>query len=408
MKTRGFIYAFIALMCLAACSELDHEKVRNNEFKEIVMTKADAAMTAQINSLAFELMGEMAGEPGSNIVFSPFSITSSLSILANGAVNKTQDDIIEALGYDGFAIDEVNDYYLKMVQSLAASDKTVDFSPMNAIWVDNSFPLKESFVDVLSGSFMAEAMETDFAGGNALESINSWYEKHSNGKIQKMFNSVSTDIELLISNALTFEADWKTKDFEVKDDSFYHEDGTVSVIPMICDDARAAAYNQTDDFQCLELAYGNGAFVLDLLLPREGLSVSDASCILTDEYWESNLSHLYENINVELQFPKFKISSKTDMKDVLANIGLSEVFSASADFSEISETDPSPHMFMHACSIDVTENGTQASASSGMDFQYPIADLDPSATYTFKADRPFFFLIREKSTGVILFAGVKG
>lgn len=399
---------FLITMSSVSCSDMGKDMVKNNEFKEIVMTKSESELTAEVNSFAFDLMDEIVGMPCNDYVCSPFSIASGLSMIANGAEGITKESLLDVLGYKNFSIKEVNGYYAKISEALKGADKTVDFFPANAMWYDEALSIKDDFTSSLSRSYSAAAHNVDFGKGNATDEINRWYKNHTEGKIDKMFDHLNPDVNLILTNALCFDAAWKTPSFDTKASKFNHGDGTTSDVVMLFDDLRAAAYNHTDDFQCLELEYGNGAFVLDLILPREGLSLSEASEIITDEYWETDLSKLYYNINVKMEFPKFHISSKDDMTEILSNIGLSDLFSRDADFSGITDTDLDLAMFSHACTIDVTEEGTKVVSSSGAVFEDPIAPLiDPDATYSFIADRPFMFFIREKSTGVILFMGKK-
>ena len=52
----------------------------------------------------------------------------------------------------------------------------------------------------------------------------------------------------------------------------------------------------------------------------------------------------------------------------------------------------------------VNEEGTEAAAATAAVMQIKSAVIEPEPK-TFKADRPFIFLIREHATGMILFSG---
>ena len=52
----------------------------------------------------------------------------------------------------------------------------------------------------------------------------------------------------------------------------------------------------------------------------------------------------------------------------------------------------------------VNEEGTEAAAATAAVFLEDSLTIEPEPK-TFKADRPFIFLIREHATGMILFSG---
>ena len=105
--------------------------------------------------------------------------------------------------------------------------------------------------------------------------------------------------------------------------------------------------------------------------------------------------------------PKFTFDSNNDLKDVLIDLGMTDAFnSGKADFSKIDEG-----LFISFVKqktfIDVNESGTEAAAVTivGMD-KNAVGGPQEKVIYFF-ADRPFIFVIQEKSTGAVLFIGQK-
>jgi serpin B len=100
--------------------------------------------------------------------------------------------------------------------------------------------------------------------------------------------------------------------------------------------------------------------------------------------------------------PKFKVEYSVELRDPLAALGMKAAFSAqSADFSGIA-----PGIFIsavrHKTFVEVNEEGTEAAAVTGaaatLSAVREIVDMT--------VDRPFLFLIEDKSTEMILFMGV--
>jgi len=90
------------------------------------------------------------------------------------------------------------------------------------------------------------------------------------------------------------------------------------------------------------------------------------------------------------------------LRDALSAMGMGGAFSSAADFSGIDgRRDLAISEVMHKAFIDVSEEGTEAAAATGM--AVSLTAFAPAAT--FRADHPFLFLIRDTGSGAILFAG---
>ena len=78
--------------------------------------------------------------------------------------------------------------------------------------------------------------------------------------------------------------------------------------------------------------------------------------------------------------------------------------SGAADFSGITGTrDLAISAVVHKAFVEVEEKGTEAAAATGVVFARTAAIAQPPVI--FRADHPFFFLIRDIHTGTILFLG---
>jgi serine protease inhibitor len=76
-----------------------------------------------------------------------------------------------------------------------------------------------------------------------------------------------------------------------------------------------------------------------------------------------------------------------------------------ADFSGMTGTrELAISAVVHKAFIEVEERGTEAAAATGVVMARTSAAI-AQAPVVFRADHPFFFLIRDTSTGTILFLG---
>ena len=161
-------------------------------------------------------------------------------------------------------------------------------------------------------------------------------------------------------------------------------------------------YAENEYFSMAELPYGNEAFSMVVLLPAEGKSLDECLPQLNDERWgEWNSSLSSSALNLKL--PRFEMEYDKELIDDMMAMGMQEAFTPSADFSGMADEDLLISLLQQFTYVKVNEEGTEAAAVTvgGMD----VAAPGPSTVIPFYVDRPFIFLIKEKSTGVILFMG---
>jgi len=105
---------------------------------------------------------------------------------------------------------------------------------------------------------------------------------------------------------------------------------------------------------------------------------------------------------VEVFLPRFKVTSGMVLNDALQSLGMREAFTGSADFTGMSARGG---LFIsevvHKAYVDVNEKGTEAAAATGV----AMVRSSPAKPISFRADRPFFFLIRHNATKSLLFMG---
>jgi serpin B len=159
----------------------------------------------------------------------------------------------------------------------------------------------------------------------------------------------------------------------------------------------------TSDFCALEMPYkGNGISML-FILPENG-KISAVESGLTSDFLAGLASSMQEK-TLYAAIPKFKFTtSSTSLKDILESLGMAAPFSDAADFSGIDGTrDLFIQDAIHKAFVAVDERGTEAAAATAVIIGRTSVPVDPPLYFT--ADRPFIFLIRDNTTGAVLFMG---
>ena len=166
-------------------------------------------------------------------------------------------------------------------------------------------------------------------------------------------------------------------------------------------------YTKDGYAQYLDMPYGNKAFTMTVILPEDGKTTTDVLNYLTPDIWSSKIKNM-QTQTVEVYLPRFKSQNKFLLNDPLKNMGMNLAFSDNADFSGIADANLLISRVIHQTYVEVTEVGTEAAAVTIVEIGVTAMPLEPPPPPVFRVNKPFIFVIREKSTGVILFIGKMG
>jgi serpin B len=162
-------------------------------------------------------------------------------------------------------------------------------------------------------------------------------------------------------------------------------------------------YTETDTFQGLELPYVENELSMIILLPKKSDGLSDLEKALAPKDLSGWLAKLRKQ-KVIVSVPKFKMTSKFSLASVLKSMGMTNAFSARADFSGMNgRRDLFISAVIHKAYVDVNEEGTEAAAATAVTVR--LTSIAPTQMPVFRADHPFLFLIRDNQSGSILFIG---
>lgn len=398
------------MSCEKVSGEKKHEIEKNKDFVPVSLTKAQEGIRTETNSFAFNVFATLlereAEMVGKNMMISPLSLSSALSMCVNGADGLTEEQMLQVMGYEGFTVDEMNSFYEVILDALVRADEKVDFLSANSIWHIKDIELYDSYKENISKVFSADVEEVDEFNADAVKKINEWCSEKTNGRIEEFIEKDRVNCKVKLINALYFKGEWTDEFDKPHKKAFNHENGSVSQLETISD-VRTIKYGEDENFQCVEIPYGNGAFVMDLILPSEDISMKNAAKTLTADVWDSLTQSMTED-EVMLEFPVFDIKYGKELSEILIELGISSAFTA-ADFSKMSPTELLISQVLQKTYISVTEKGSEAAGVTDVtmvDVMAPEGTEGEKLT-TFIADRPFFFIIRESSTGVIMFMGKK-
>lgn len=371
------------------------------------LTVAEIEVVQSNNDFALRMLGTLAkDEPDSNLVISPLSISMALGMTMNGAVGETFDAMRGTLGFDGLTMEEVNESYRALIDLLLGLDPHTDTRIANSIWHDALFPVKPPFIDATRTFFDATVEAADFTDPTTVDVINAWVNEKTNGKIPKIIDFISPIEVMFLINAVYFKGTWRTQfdKSQTQSDVFTLLDGTEHPVQMMNADDMPGLRFSNELVDGIDLLYGNGAFVMTVLLPRPGLSVNAFIDSLDAERWSGWMEN-FGDAEMPVALPKWRLEWGDQLNTALKSLGMEIAFdSKRSDLSNISPiADEFTRLFItrvdHKTFIDVNESGTEAAAATSVG-----VGVD-SAPEPFRVDRPFVFAIRERFSGTILFIG---
>ena len=398
------VLPMVVVACMmAGCNDSeDNVSPEENERKSVSLTRSEQELVTANNDFAFNLF--RVADAQNSTILSPISITYALGMLNNGAAGETQAQINKVLGFGETGAEGINAFCKKMLTEAPNLDKSTKVLISNTIYMNKGYELKPLFVSKANDCYHAEPETRNFADGKTLDVINQWASDHTEKMIEKVLDKDSFDPSAIsyLLNAIYFKGAWTEKfDKEnTRDEAFKMETGEEKQLPIMHQE-QEFYYAEDDDCQVLRLPYGNKAYSMTILLPKEGKTVRDLVKTLNKDTWER-----YQRIGsaiVDVKLPRFESNTDLTLDKIMATLGMPNAFNPNlAEFPEFCNVPTYIDMMKQVARIKVNEEGTEAAAVTVIFVK--LANAAPRRV-SFHATRPFLYIISEQSTGAIFFIG---
>nr|ACQ62980.1 SCCA2b (predicted) [Dasypus novemcinctus] len=349
-----------------------------------------------------DLFQELRTLKKGNISFSPVNIFSGLSMLLLGAKGNTALEIEKVLHLKRVTenanvrttkeqVDSpgnVHQQFRKLLTELKKSTGAYELNIANSLYIEKTYKFLQDYLDNIKEFYLANAESVDFlhASEESREKINSWVESQTHGKIKHLFprDSLSNSTRMVLANALYFKGKW---------DKEFKKEHTEEAEFWINKDVQA---------KVVEIPYKGKDLSMFVLLPNEVDGLQKLEDKLTAEKlkeWVS--SPVMRERHVHLQLPRFRLEESYDLPPPLQHLGMVHAFQ-DADFSGMTGgRDLRISKILHKSSVEVTEEGTEAEAATGVE----AVALSSPVYEELRVDHSFLFFIRKRLTDSILFLG---
>jgi serpin B len=335
-------------------------------------------------SLTRMLMPE--GGQANNLVWSPYSVASALSLAAYGARGETYTELKGALcsAPDGLRLSE------------AAAPAGAEIAVANTLWTLAGLPIEASYECALRALPGATVHGTAFADEPeaARRAINADIAKTTRDLVKDLLPSGAITVRTVavLANALYLKIAWRSRFAErgTRTDTF-HTPGGPRDVPMMRQTARLP-YAESGGWRMVSLAAGRDV-VADVLLGPEGGAASSPPL--------AGLRAAQRTVRVDLRLPRFRIETGSDLTGPLQRLGVRRAFGDRADFSGISPKRLRIDRIEHKAVLDVNEEGFEGAAATAVIMVPASMDLNPPVDFV--VDRPFLIVVRHPATAAVYF-----
>lgn len=362
------------------------------------------------DSFELALYRALAADRGNQFV-SPYSVLSAFALLYPGARGPTAAEFTSTFGFDANVATQVQQTRARR-DALAAQMGGSDFTTANAAWVERTMALRDEYARTIRDQLGATIEGVPFIANQsqALRTINAWAARETRDRIPEILTQQDASRRLVLTNAVYFKGKWRHQ-FSAnatRDGDFFAESGATQRARLMRH-VTQALYYEGEGFQAAEFAYDEGAFALSVFLPRarDGLAAFERQLMgATLDRWLSDLDRA-QRTRLDVTLPKVEMRTDYELSPILRELGLRLSFTNGADFTGVTEAERlAISAVIHKTFLAIDEEGTEAAAVTAIDMRttsaMPRPEPDP---IVFRADHPFFIVLRHKPTGTNLFMG---
>lgn len=355
------------------------------------------------NAFALDLIKKLTETEKGNILISPYSIRTALAMAYAGARGQTADEMRKVLH---FTLPDDKQHPavagLGRVMLPSGPEPAYNLGVANAVWGGRGEVIKPDYLALMASAYGGGFRELDFGrdpeGGRAV--INGWVSDKTEKRIPELLikGDIHPETVLVLTNAIYFKGEWQQRfdASKTREADFEVTPGKRVRVPLMHVSGEFR-YAEHSGLRAVELPYRGDRLSMVLVLPAERHGLAKAE--LTAGTFAGLMGTMHERPG-EVALPKLKFKNRYVLNTSLVALGMPTAFSFNADFTGLVESEVRIDQVIHAADITLDEQGTEAAAATAVTFK-------ESATtpFTFLADEPFVYLIRDRVTGQVVFLG---
>lgn len=433
------LLAFIMCLCTAtatmtACSspnefsgkEILSDNAERNKDIEITYNYNDGATSAPLSYTAYS--SEIADfelklfrnyyqkNTAKSFNYAPITTVANLGLLANGAADRAQINIVKGLG-DELTLEAANQgssYFLSRLEALNSNgeaDENGETKPkayvklQNTLIFDEAVEVRKNFLQNNADFYSTDIFRFSFSDETALPKVNSGFTEYTKNDI---LPSLDKNNKLLCLGAVNIYDTWLNSytQSDVSQGTFHSSEGDRDVNYMTSNES----YLRTENAQGI-IKYTKGTPLKFIaIMPDEDISLDSYVSSLTYLEYSALLESFDVQSSVSASIPEFSIKADEtalSVKDELSQCGLEDLFTEEIKLTNITFSDDlfvndilqfNPSVTVNAAGISGTENiGTKVPAGN--------KEITP-AEKKLEFNRPFIFMFVDNESNIPVYMGV--
>jgi serpin B len=349
--------------------------------------------------------------PQANLVLSPSSLASGLGMAYLGAGGGTAQAMARVLH-----LPATGPGLAAQLQARSAALRSLDrpgvtVASSDQVWTDPTLTTRRGYLNAVATGYQAGVARVPLLSdpGRAAQQIDQAIAAATRGHIPRLVSAGSLHgVGWVLTDALYLNAAWehpfpasatKTQEFQT---AAGREVAAKFMSGGQFHQARAAGWT------AVSLPYRGGRLAMLALLPPAGTGAGAGAaggCALPSTGTMTSLSSALTSgasaasPGTAIALPRVDLSTKADLKGLLAGLGMGVAFTSAADFGGLSPQACCIGLIEHAATLQVGEKGTVASAATSVGLMPTDAQADPPLVF----DRPYLLLVTDTRTGEPLF-----
>lgn len=329
-----------------------------------------------------------------NRAYSPVSLYMALSMLAECTSGESRSQILSLM--NATDIETLRTQAGQVWNANYCDDGAIKSVLANSVWLSDSLETNSGTIGTLAKSYYASAHSGEFGSDEMTQAIRGWLNEQTGGMLNDAVSDVAPDASTLMAlySTLWFKGRWDNEFNKQLNDTrtFHAPSGDVQAEFM--NQSFDRSYYWGEDFGAVKQPFVSGCDMW-LILPDEDKSVSDVLdsgnylSLLTDGYDYENS----RTMKVNLALPKFDVTSTIDLREGLTELGITDVFSENADFSELCSSELYVNSARQSARVTIDEEGCTAAAFTEMLLNGSACQPENIQEIDFVLDRPFLFVI---------------
>ena len=358
-----------------------------------------------------------------SFVFSPMSTALTLGIIANGAADRTQTNIINALG-DELDIDATNQsssYLLSRLEAFNTSEDETEEETKNSdedskgksyvkiqntLLFNDTVDVRKNFLQNNTDYYGADIFRFVFSDENSITKVNNHLSEFTS---KKAVSSLDAENNLICIGAVDIYDEWLNSyaQSDVSSGVFHSSDGDCDVNYMTSNEN----YIHTETASGI-IKYTSGTPLKFIaVMPNEDISLESYISSLTYLEYTDLLESFSVQSTVSASVPEFSIEGSetaVSFKDELSECGIADIFTDEVSLSNITLSDSLyvndisqilPSITVNAAGISGTESvGTKAPV------QTRTEEITPAET-KLEFNRPFIFMLIDNESNIPVYIG---